>query len=863
MKLLERERSLHELARALRDVCDGAGRIALVGGEAGIGKTTLIEQFVGDQRGHIRVLRGACDDLFTPRPLGPLHDIAPHAQGNLQALLAAHADRNALFAAVLGELQAGPVIAVFEDVHWADEATLDLLRFLGRRIGRTAALLVLSYRDDELGQQHPLRGVLGDLATLPATRRIGLLPLSEQAVRTLAEDRVLDAGALHRQTGGNPFFVTEVLANAGSLSPTVRDAVLARVARLSHSAQAVLQAAAVIGPRIEPWVLADVTGAEARFVDECLASGMLGAHGNMLTFRHELARQTVLDAISPSHRMALHRMTLDALKTSPGAQADLACLAHHAEAAHERAAVLQYAPAAAQQASAASAHRAAAALYALALRYAADLPPAEHAGLLEAYARECHLIDQREVGVQRLREALKLRRAAGNAVREGAILTQMATMLIGLGQDAEARACAQTAITILASGPPSLELAQAYRTQAALDMINHDLHSSIAWAEQSIALAEQVSNSAELCTAHNILGSSWMYLDYERGCRHLEGNLAAAHSAGHTATVVHAYAQLGSNSSEIYRFREADRFLNDGLAYAAQHEHDRLRLYMLAWQAWTRLQLGAWDAAADAAGTVLREAGLSTTSRVLALVSLSRLRVRRGEPHADALLDEALDLAQHASAIDRLAPLRATRAEAALQRGDPARALAEACAVYDLALHCRHAWYVGELAFWRWRAGDHVSPPEWTARPFALQIGGDWRGAAAEWARLGCPYEQARALADGDYAAQRAALDIFERLDAQPAADDLRRAMRSRGVLRIPRGPRPSTRGNPFGLTTRQMDILHLLSDGLSNAEIASRLYISPKTVDHHVCAVLARLDVHSREDAAAVARQHAIVAHT
>ena len=161
-----------------------------------------------------------------------------------------------------------------------DEAMLDLLRFLGRRIARTSALLVMTYRDDELGPRHPLRSVLGVLATLPTTRRVALRPLTEAAVRTLVGERAIDAAALHRQTGGNPFFVTEVLASpAGGLPPSIRDAVLARVARLSLSAQAVLQAAAVIGPRSEAWVLAEVSGAEVVAADECLAIGMLACAG--------------------------------------------------------------------------------------------------------------------------------------------------------------------------------------------------------------------------------------------------------------------------------------------------------------------------------------------------------------------------------------------------------------------------------------------------------------------------------------------------------------------------------------------------------------------------------------------------------
>jgi DNA-binding CsgD family transcriptional regulator len=201
--------------------------------------------------------------------------------------------------------------------------------------------------------------------------------------------------------------------------------------------------------------------------------------------------------------------------------------------------------------------------------------------------------------------------------------------------------------------------------------------------------------------------------------------------------------------------------------------------------------------------------------------------------------------------------VRAARAEAAWLAGDCERTIREARAVYDLAVSKRHPWVTGELAFWRQRAGDTVVPPGWIAPPFAFHLAGDWRAAAAEWERLGCPYEQARALADGDRAAQIAALAIFDRLGAQPAAADLRRRMRAAGLQSIPRGPRPTTRDNPFGLTSRQMDILALLAEGLTNAKIAARLYLSPKTVDHHTSAVLAKLGVHSREAAAAWARKH------
>jgi DNA-binding CsgD family transcriptional regulator len=232
------------------------------------------------------------------------------------------------------------------------------------------------------------------------------------------------------------------------------------------------------------------------------------------------------------------------------------------------------------------------------------------------------------------------------------------------------------------------------------------------------------------------------------------------------------------------------------------------------------------------------------------------VRVRRGDPGAAAALDEALDLALQTNTLQRLAPVRAARAEAAWLAGERERVMVEATAAFDLAIGHRHRWHAGEFSFWRWRAGKRIAAPKWSAAPFLLQIKGDWRGAAEAWEHLGCPYEQARALADGDEAARLAALEIFDRLGAGPAAAALRQQMRGEGMRCIPRGPRSSTRRNPFGLTSREMQILGCLSDGLSNGRIGTQLHISPKTVDHHVSAVLAKIGACTRGEAARIARE-------
>src|SRR3972149_1336598 len=307
-----------------------AGRLVLLGGEAGVGKTALLRRFCLLHRETARAFWGACDPLFTPRPLGPLLDIAERTGGALEESLARGAKPHEVSALLLRP--PSPSIIVLEDVHWADEATLDVLRLIARRVEAVPALFVASYRDDELDRSHPLRIVLGELATLSAVSRLRLPPLSPAAVGALARPHGVDAEELFRKTGGNPFYVTEVLSTGGAeLPPTVRDAVLARVARLSPPAQKLLEYVAVVPTLVELSLLTRLAGEAFASLDECLSSGMLHAAGDAVAFRHELARLAVEEAIPGHRRTALHGAVLSALANSP--MSDPAHLAHHAEAA--------------------------------------------------------------------------------------------------------------------------------------------------------------------------------------------------------------------------------------------------------------------------------------------------------------------------------------------------------------------------------------------------------------------------------------------------------------------------------------------------------------------------------------------------
>lgn len=852
MKILERDAFLKDLKGWLREATTGEGRLVFIAGEAGIGKTVLLRIFAQTAEGVARVALGVCDPLSTPRPLGPLLDVTGVLAAEARRLLEENATRGEVFRTFLNESGTVPTLVMFEDVQWADEATLDLLRFLGRRIGSTRALLIATYRDDEIGPRHPLTTVLGDLATAGAVRRMALPPLSESAVRTLAIDSGIDTADLYRQTGGNPFFVTEVLASGASGIPaTVRDAVLARASRLSPEGRRVLDAAAVIGFRLEQWLAAEVAGNDADALDECVAAGMLHAQDGALTFRHELARQAILEAIPPQQSLVLHRRVLAALRQSPATRDDLTRLAHHAESAGDRQAVLEYAPSAARRASRLRAHREAAAQFARALRFAHGLPPAERGRLLEEYASEAALIDHILEAIDARRQAIEIWHDLGDRLAEGQARTHQALILVRAGRNAEAERASLAALEVLEPLPPSVQTAMAYRTHAHLLALDCQSAGAVTWGEKAIQMAERFQDVETLIGAFNTVGTALLCSGQEqRGAVHLERSLRLAQQAGLEADVAWAYANLGSGFAAQYQFAQADRYLAEGIAYCLVYDIDFKRHYMMAWRALSHLYQARW---ADATETALAVTAQSTAaiSRIMALVALGRLRARRGDPDADSALEEALELAAPTQTLQRLAPVRAARAEAAWLRGDHEAAAAEAIAAYDLAVSRGYPWYIGELAYWQWKAGTLASAPPGAARPFALQIEGRWEDASAEWRRLECPFEAAQALAEAnDEGALRQALAEFERLGARPMAASVARRLREMGVRDIPRGSRPSTRAHPAHLTSREAEIIGHLGQGLRNREIAERMYISVKTVDHHISAVLSKLGVRTRTEA-------------
>lgn len=858
-ELLERDDVLGRLQATLAALRQrgGAGRCIVLHGEAGVGKTSVVEAARQRHGTGLRWLVGGCEPLLSPPPLGPLIDMLEQLPPSLAHAVRSGGAPQQVLAGMLELLRDAhtPSVLVIEDAQWADGATLDLLRFVGRRVAGTHGLLWVTCRDDALEPQHPLLGVVGALP-VASTERLALLPLSPQAVRRWAARSGRDAQALYRASGGNPFFVSELLASQGQALPaTVRDAVLARAVMLPAESRELLDLASVVPSHLEPELLDALVPDAERALAPCLTAGLLQRREHGVQFRHELARQAVESALAPDWARSLHSAVFEALQGLPVAAARRL---HHAERAGLQAALRQLAPQAAVEATRASAHRQAAQLYAVALAHAQGLAPAEHAALLEAHADECMLTNQMEAAMASRAAALALHQRLGDTRREGVARRMLARMAWMRSGPAEAMPHGLEAVRLLQACPGDearRELAMAYATLAQLHLLGPESGPALDWGRRGLALAEALGDvEATAFTLNTVACAELRNADRPESWQRLQRSLALALAHGLEEHAARAYLNLPTLNLVHRHFAEVRRWCDEGLAYCEARDLDVFVAKIGLRRAYAELESGQWAQADAQLARVQAMPQLSPLEREQSQHLAQLLALRRGQPQAQAYWDDVLAGARPLAVDPWYMPQAVSHVEAAWLAGRPGDAVAAARQALPAALRAGEPWRTGLLACWLRRLGQPQPLPAQApvAAPCAAELAGDLPEAAARWAALGCVYEQALVLAHGLAGQQGEALALLDGLQAEAAARLLRRQLREQGVRHVARGPYRHSRNDPLGLTAREREVAELLRQGLSNRDIAAALCRSERTVENHVAALLAKLDVRTRGEAQA-----------
>ena len=847
--ILERDEELATLNALVDELESSGGRVVLIRGEAGIGKSALVAEFARLQTDRAHVLRGGSDDLLTPQPLGAFWDIARDA-GSVDTPLRG-GDRRGVMEAVLDLLSRNlrPTIIVLEDTHWADEATLDAIKFLGRRIARTNGLLILTFRDGEVDADHPLRRVIGELPPQNLVR-IQLRPFSEAGIASLIADSPLDPHQVFALTDGNPLFVTEIIASGLDTVPvSVQDSVLARASKISPGARSVLDVVSVFPSDAEISLVEEILHPTPEELAECVRQGLLRVERDTVAFHHALTRQAIESALSSAERQEINKLVLAAL----GGSADPSILVHHAREAHDGDAIVEFAPIAARNAVAIESHREALAHFQTLEPFLDRLDDRDRASLLDDWAQTAYFLDD-PLSVELEDRAIELWRSLDDTRALGRALTFGARANRAHSNNEKAVGYAIESVEILEPSAPSADLAAALCDYALIEWAGDGGNAFVSsLANRALEMAKETDDELTIVRALRLKGG----VDFDSGDRSgmglFEESLARAQAAGYRmeeATTLGAMAAACGDARYIARGVDLARRFRDT---AARYDFELLEsegevVYgeFLQWR-------GLWS---DAEKTAAEALDATPKIGVGAWRILGNIQARMGRTEAATTLSRMWALATQSDAITILDPAAGVMAEYLwLTEADDPELSAELVTVLERGLGVGAPWPSAAFAFWMWKLDLLPDVEPHLSDFYRWIIEGDWQKAADFWESNGVPYEHGLALMHGDEDAKLEAVRIFDDLGAVAAANRLRKELAEMGV-KVPRGKSQATREHVAGLTTRQAEVLDLLAEGLTNAQIADRLFVSHRTVENHVAAVLMKLDVPTRDSAIEEARK-------
>ena len=864
MELVERAGFLTILQSHFNDVAKGEGHAVFVSGEAGIGKTSLVRAFCKELTDECNIYQGTCDALFTPRPLAPLYDILLQMHEDVPAISGQIEDRAAFFTQFFHDLKnmRGITMLIIEDIHWADEATLDFIKFLARRITQLRCVFILTYRDNEIHSRHPLRNVLGQLQSGSFTR-IQLPPFSRDAVDRLAQEKGYNGEDVYSISGGNPFYVNEILAGySAGIPDNIKDSILSVYNRLDEKTKHIWQVLSVMPTAFDLRSLEKLEPNFIEAIESCLETKILIVDKGLIFFKHELYRRTVESSLSPLLRVALHKKILGLLLESFEENRKIEQIIHHAKNANEYDLVVRYAPVAARQAASVGSHIEATKLYLSAIEYYQGNDEDLLIQFYEAYAYECYLTNQIREAIIYSGKALNIWKKKNHTEKIGNCMRFLSRLWWFDGNRKQAESFAGQAIQALDSLPTSRAKAMAYSNMSQLKMLSDQVEDCMFWGEKAISMAKELNDDEILCHALNNVGDVQIriFSTRKQGIELLQESLNIALKNSYHEHAARAYTNLGHNGMLIKDYGLAKKAFDEGIQYCEERNLDSWTMYMLASLARVHFETGSWNDALKIAEDLLKGDYLPPPAKIFALVVVGSIRTRRGEADAYPLLNEAKSKAMQTMELQRIVPALSALLEYEWIKGT--RCIEEEVINNTIGMmnQMGNLYENSEFAFWLKKARNQELPLQEVYEGYKLDNLKNVHRAATTWQNAGCPYEEGLALFEGDEDDKRKAISIIHKLGALAVYEKLKFEMRSSGIKSIPRGLRKSTQENPALLTDRELEVLQLLNEGMQNKEIAARLFISAKTVDHHISAILFKLDVNSRTKAVQEAIRLAIL---
>ncbi|MEO8412667.1 MAG: AAA family ATPase [Ginsengibacter sp.] len=858
MELVERDEFLDLLQKHFNNVAYGEGHCIFIGGEAGIGKTALVRAFCKQKEKECDIFQGACDDLFTPRPLAPLYDILSQINSDILSKSYAGKDRSGLFLNFFEEFRnrQKKFLIIFEDIHWADEATLDFIKFFARRISQLPCLFILTYRDDEIHSRHPLRNVFGQLPPHSFTK-IFVTPLSKPSVEKMATEKGYSGEDVYSISGGNPFYVNEILASySPGIPDNIKDSILSVYERQDEGTKHAWQICSVIPEGLEVSRFAKIRTSWDEGMDHCFAMNVIIVRDDKVFFKHELYRRTIEESLSPFKRMALNKKILEFLLTSFEEEGEIERIVHYAKNANEKTLVVKYAPLVARKAACVGSHMEAAKLFLTAIEYSEANDADRLLQFYEDYAYECYLTNRIKEAIIYTEKSLTLWKEKNEIEKISDSLRLLSRLWWLDGNSKNAESFGEKAIELLSSQPSSAAKAMVFSNMSQLKMLFDQPAECIEWGEKAIAMAQEVGAQAPLSHALNNVGSVLMEMQSskQKGIELLQESLAIALKNSFHEHAARAYSNLGSNGVKMKDYSFAKKILDQGIRYCEERDLDSWRLNMLSLKARVHLETGDWNNAYSIADHLLKTEDKPRAYKIGALVVIAKIHMRTGSADPLPLLLKAETKAFETMELQRVIPSLIALLEYEWLTGKTYIKTEDLDRISNRIEESISGAEKSEFAFWLQKARKQDLQLKEMHEGYDVSNVKMAIKAAKIWNVLHCPYQEALSLAEGNEEDKKRALLIFQQLGAKAICEKIKMEMRASGIKNIPRGIRESTKANPARLTNRELDIIHLLQKAVQNKEIAETLFISPKTVDNHISSILFKLDVNSRSKAVAEA---------